>query len=341
MTDVREHVRTHEAQEQEPLHHRGIGAALVVGFAVVLALGFLDLPRAAAKLPDVARYAMQIALPVWHTTEPVNEIVYGTRGFDTFGETFLLLAAVVSVTVLARSREAREGFVGEHLAGQREQETETPKPRDGWELTQARLAEQGEQAGDEEGGGGSQDDEWPDTPDDVPVGVRETERAEAMTVVVRVAARVVAPILAVAGCFLMAWGYSPGGGFPAGVVLTGVVLLLYAAFGHRRIAHLVRDSLLETIELLGAAFIVLIEALGLFLRGSFSANWVHLAQAQTIRSGGIIQLFSGGELFEVATGLTLAIFAILAMRHDWTPSGEGENGDDGESGDAGANGGQA
>ena len=48
-------------------------------------------------LPAVARYAMDVALPRWGLTEPVNEVVYGTRGFDTFGETFLLLAAVVSV----------------------------------------------------------------------------------------------------------------------------------------------------------------------------------------------------------------------------------------------------
>ena len=33
-----------------------------------------------------------------------------------------------------------------------------------------------------------------------------------------------------------AWGYSPGGGFPAGAVILGVVLLLYAGFGRRRIA---------------------------------------------------------------------------------------------------------
>ena len=46
--------------------------------------------------PAIARYALEIALPQWHITEPVNEVVYGTRGFDTFGETFLLLAAVVS-----------------------------------------------------------------------------------------------------------------------------------------------------------------------------------------------------------------------------------------------------
>jgi multicomponent Na+:H+ antiporter subunit B len=326
MTEVREGARVTEAQEAEPLHRRWLGLLLVSGVAAMLVAGFTDLPRATAKLPQLARYALEIAMPQWHTTEPVNEIVYGTRGFDTFGETFLLLAAVVSVTVLARSREPREGFVGEHLAGKREQAAEDPKPRDGWEARQARRAEEAEQDAGEQGEHGeppaADDGDWPETPDAVPVGTRAEERAEAMTVVVRVATRIMAPPLAIAGCYLMAWGYSPGGGFPAGAVLTGVVLLLYAGFGRRRLARALRGAFLETVELLGAAFIVFVEAMGLFLRGSFTANWVHLAQPRTIRSGGVLQLFSGGELVEVATGLTLTIFAILAMRHDWTPDGD-------------------
>jgi multicomponent Na+:H+ antiporter subunit B len=30
-----------------------------------------------------------------------------------------------------------------------------------------------------------------------------------------------------------------------------------------------------------------------------------------------VQLFSGGELVEVGTGLIIAVFALLAMSHDW------------------------
>ena len=55
------------------------------------------------------------------------------------------------------------------------------------------------------------------------------------------------------------------------------------------------------------------------MKGSLTANWVALAEPQTIRSGGVLQLFSGSELVEVATGLTIAIFALLGMRHEWAP----------------------
>ena len=96
-----------EAREHEPEHRRWVGVALAAGLAVALGAAMIGLPSDHAALPAVARYALAVALPKWGLTEPVNEIVYGTRGFDTFGETFLLLAAVVSVILITRSREPR------------------------------------------------------------------------------------------------------------------------------------------------------------------------------------------------------------------------------------------
>ncbi|MDQ2706257.1 MAG: hypothetical protein M3Z25_00820 [Actinomycetota bacterium] len=117
----------------------------------------------------------------------------------------------------------------------------------------------------------------------------------------------------------MAWGYSPGGGFPGGAVVLGVVLLAYAAYGYARVRRVVRQRVLETVEMAGAAIIIATELLGLILRGSFSANWVPLTAPQTIRSGGVVQLFSVGEFVEVSTGLTIVVFALLGVRHDWAP----------------------
>jgi multicomponent Na+:H+ antiporter subunit B len=69
----------------------------------------------------------------------------------------------------------------------------------------------------------------------------------------------------------------------------------------------------------GAAAIIMTEVLGLLLRGSLGANWLPLATPRTILSGGIAQLFSGSELIEVGTGLTIAVFALIGMGHDWAP----------------------
>jgi len=307
-----------EAAEREPLHRPRLGAAIVIGMAVAMTVAVAGIPREHSPLPAVARYALAIALPNWRLTEPVNEIVYGTRGFDTFGETFLLLAAVVSVIVITRSREPRRGYFGEETAAGRERSESDPAgPGDATEDA-ARRAERREQ-----GDRPAVDQVAPRDRDQAALGAPAPETADAMTVVVRTAIRVVLPILAVAGLYLVAWGYAPGGGFPGGAVIMGVVLLVYAGFGRRRIGRAVRPALLEGIETAGAAAIIATGLLGLLLRGSFSANWLPLAAPQTILSGGIVQLFSASELAEVGTGLTIAVFALLAMRHDWTPDEPG------------------
>ncbi|MBO0828229.1 MAG: hypothetical protein J2P24_10665 [Streptosporangiales bacterium] len=303
-----------EPPEAHPAHRPVVGAVLVAGAAAVLAAAFVAIPREDVPLPAIARQALTASLPRWHLTEPVNAVVYGMRGFDTFGETFLLIAAVVSVVVLTRTREPRRGYIGEEAAAKEEREQIDPSAAPDATQREARSAERVERGEDR-----------PDTPDAVPLGTPAPEDAEGMTVVVRTAMRVVAPVLAVCGVYLVTWGYAPGGGFPAGAVMLGVILLLYAGFGYRRIGLVVRPAPLEVIELVGAAAIVLLMLLGLLLAGSFTANWLPLAPPQTIRSGGTAQVFSVGELVEVGAGLTIAVFALLGIRHDWA-SDEDEGG---------------
>lgn len=306
---AREHAERTEPQTTAEWHRPWLGGALAAAVTALLIIAAARLPRERAALPEIARHAMRIAIPKWGTTEGVNEIVYGSRGFDTFGETFLLLAAVVSVLLLSRSREKRTQYVGESTAGRAEQRSDDPSGGTDSGEREARQAESDEQSGDEP---------LPD-PDDLPLGSVAPERVEAMTVVVRLAARVAVVILAVAGVYLAAWGYTPGGGFPAGAALVGVVLLLYAALGRHAIRAVVRPDFLEPVEMAGAALIIAIGVIGLGAKGSMFANWLPLAQQQTIRSGGTLQPFSGAELIEVATGLALAIFALLGMEHDWAP----------------------
>ena len=136
-----------------------------------------------------------------------------------------MLAAVSGVVVVARRREPRRGFIGEERAGSREQvETHRHRRHDAPSENEARRAEERERRGDHDH----------PTPDATPLGTPGPESAEAMTVVTRAAVRVVTPVLIVAGLYLVAWGYSPGGGFPGGAVLLGVALFGYVALGYRR-----------------------------------------------------------------------------------------------------------
>jgi len=312
------HAAAREATECEPRHRPWLGALLVAGVAAALGVAMAGMPREHATLPLIARYALEIAIPRWKLTEPVNEIVYGTRGFDTFGETFLLLAAVVSVVVITRPREPRRGYFGESAAGTREQQQYDPDPASDAAEQEARSAERREQGEQAPSG------EPVETPDATPLGTPAPETAEAMTVVVRNAIRVVLPILAVAGLYLVAWGFSPGGGFPGGAVILGVLLLVYASYGRRKISKVIRPGLIEPLELAGAGLIIMTEFLGLAFKGSFSANWLPLAPVLTPLSGGVAQLFSAAELIEVGTGLTIVVFALLGMSHDWARDDQGE-----------------
>jgi len=90
----------------------------------------------------------------------------------------------------------------------------------------------------------------------------------------------------------------------------------------------VRPGVLEPIELLGASAIIAIGLFGLLFKGSLFANFLTLAQPGTIRAGGTNQLYSGSELIEVATGLIIAVFSLLGMRHDWAADdADGDEGD--------------
>ena len=297
-----------ELHGREPTHRPWLGALAAGGLLAGLVVAFADLPDETADLPAIARRALVETLPQFHTTEPVSAVVYGFRAMDTFGETFLLLAAVVSVVVLSRTREPRQGFVGEERAGEEEQRRVDPRGSDAG----SRAAREAE--AEEEGRSDA-----PATPDDEPLAAPAPERAEAMTVVTRTAVRVVLPLLAVAGCYLVSQGYSPGGGFPAGAVALGLVLLVHTAFGYRRIAPVVRPVVMEAVETIGALAIVVALLLGIPFAGSFAASWVPLAPEQTLRSGGILQVFSVSELLEVGTGLVIVVFALIGMRHDWAP----------------------
>ena len=314
-----------QARADEPHHRPALGLVLVAATATLLALGLVGLPRADAPLSAIARRAMTSALPRWQTTEPVSGVVYGSRAMDTFGETFLLLGAVVSVVVLTRRREPRHGYLGEESLGRREQQADDPRHDADKGEQEARAAEDAEEGeADDANEGASGPTSAADGGDSAPadrqtVGAPAPVRGDSTSIITRTSVRIVLPMLMVAGAYLVVQGYSPGGGFPAGCVLLGVALLAYAGYGYRRIAPLVRPAVLESIELVVALGVIVLLTLGVPLVGSFSANWLPLGPVQTLRSGGTAQAFSLLEFAEVGSGLTITVFTLLGMRHDWTP----------------------
>jgi multicomponent Na+:H+ antiporter subunit B len=58
--------------------------------------------------------------------------------------------------------------------------------------------------------------------------------------------------------------------------------------------------------------------LGLVLKGSVSANWLPIGQEKTFFGGGILPAFSASEFVEVATGVLIVVFSLVAMEREWT-----------------------
>lgn len=300
------------------VRHARPRAILTLAVIGALIAGYTGLPRASEALSAIARRAMTSTMPGWHTTEPVNALVYGTRGFDTLGETFLLVAAVVSVALVARKKEPRPGAeIEERVAAEERAQIE---PGGGFpELDRsgsatARRAEQAEES-DSDGGDGA--GRATKGAGEAPAQ-RGPDPREGMTVVVRVGTQVMLPVLAMAGLLVVAWGYSPGGGFPAGAVLAGVALLVYASRGLGALGPFHNQDALEIAEILASLAILGLAIAGVVVKGSLTKNVLPLGQTATITGGGNLQAFSGLELFEVAAGLLLVLFAILTMEHDWT-----------------------
>lgn len=295
-------------------HHARWRLLVVVGCVAVLVIGYAGLPRGGTGLPRIARRAVTMAVPQWHSTEPVNAVVYGTRQFDTLGETFLLIAAAMSVALVGRSREERRGAAAEAAQARREQADIDTGPGfpelggpGGHKPSQARQAEESEESGSADR--------------DEPMGGLGPNPHEGMTVVVRVATNILLPLLAMIALLVVAWGYAPGGGFPAAVALAGVALLVYASRGLGALGPAHNLDVLEAVEVV-AALALLGVALGGFVdAGSLTANWLPLGVTGTIQGGGSLQAFSGLEVFEVTAGLLLVLFTLLGMRHDWS---EGE-----------------
>ena len=139
-----------DLEARESAHRPVAGLVLVAAFAAVLVAALVGIPREHSPLPAIARHALLVALPRWKITEPVNEVVYGTRGFDTSGRPSSCLPLLSESPRSRRAREARRGFIGEEVAGQREQAQVDPAPPVDTGEEKARRAEEEEQG--EQGG---------------------------------------------------------------------------------------------------------------------------------------------------------------------------------------------
>jgi multicomponent Na+:H+ antiporter subunit B len=142
----------------------------------------------------------------------------------------------------------------------------------------------------------------------VPAADDETPRDPVVHDLTRAGGVLVLPVMLLLGLWLVAFGYlTPGGGFQGGVVLAGVVLLVWLATDYREFHELSPPSVVDVVESLGVGSYVAIGIATLGTSGYFLANVLPLGSTNSLTSSGTIALLNWATALEV-TGANVLIF---------------------------------
>jgi len=124
---------------------------------------------------------------------------------------------------------------------------------------------------------------------------------------VRAVGAIAVPAFFLLGLFVIAHGYlSPGGGFQGGVVVGLSIVLLSIAVDYRSYAGLVRKSLADLVDGVGAGAYVAVGVGGLVAGSAFLESFVSRGKIGELTSSGTIALLSWASGLEVA-GATLLL----------------------------------
>lgn len=116
---------------------------------------------------------------------------------------------------------------------------------------------------------------------------------------------IVLPLTMVYMCYIILHGHlSPGGGFQGGVLVVGVILMLYFAEGYNRTAKAVSFDLLHEGEGIASVAYVALAMMGIAAGAQFCENILY-------QSGNIGDLYSSGTIFWM--NLTVGIKVITGI----------------------------
>jgi multicomponent Na+:H+ antiporter subunit B len=144
------------------------------------------------------------------------------------------------------------------------------------------------------------------------VAAREDERGPATSDALRAfGAAMVGPFV-VLGLYIVTHGQiSPGGGFQGGVILSGALLLVYAAGQVAAVQRVRPLPLVEVAEAVGAAAYALVALGGLVFAGAVMANFLGIGTPGKLLSAGTIPVLSVAVGVEVTGALTLIFSEFL------------------------------
>ena len=125
-----------------------------------------------------------------------------------------------------------------------------------------------------------------------------------MTLIVKTVTRITVWMILLYGFYIILHGHlTPGGGFGGGVILALALLNVLLAYGREFTQKWLNIGFLEHIESLSALLFVVVGILGIFVSGSFLANFLSKGQLFAVISAGTIPVLNIIIGFKVAMSL--------------------------------------
>ena len=136
-----------------------------------------------------------------------------------------------------------------------------------------------------------------------------------MTLIVRVIARFVSPLIMIFGIYIILHGHlSPGGGFPGGVIIASAFVLVTLSFGKEIAYQKLKESTASVMESVGALIFLILAVLGIVFGGYFFLNFLPKGEPFRLISAGFIPLYNIGIGLKVGGGIFVVFLTLILFR---------------------------
>lgn len=190
----------------------------------------------------------------------VYSVVFNYRGYDTLGESFILIGAIAGTTAILRKKKA---------AGQADEEK-----REGLHFADADAFDPAN--------GVVADRVRKDVSETGKVVSPSGHRFKKKPVIVRCGADGLMPLALIYGWYIILHGaMSPGGGFQGGVLASSAVMLIYLAYGVPGVKKAFHTRFLHGSEMAAEIFYVIVALAGILAGTRFCYNFVFSASEES------------------------------------------------------------
>ncbi len=130
-----------------------------------------------------------------------------------------------------------------------------------------------------------------------------------MDLIIKTVSRILFPFILLLGTYMAFHGHlSPGGAFPAGVIIATGFALLIISYREGDVEHrLTKDELIDLKSVSGIILIILILSLGHHIRDEVLAT----QNIFSLWSGGLTPVFNIAGMFMVVTAIVVILYTIV------------------------------